>query len=117
MSYQQPKIDQTTVHKIAEFLFGKAEKETDSQFLDRRTDVTGKHVFAALSYYRVLQERFNCATAGAIADIIERLSISSGRKGRLEGVQTLMQQFPRTETLLQGISDLLIKEKMAEKAE
>jgi len=110
MSYRDSKkIDQGTVRKIAEYLFGKAKEESDSQFLDRRTDVTGKEMFRALTYYRILQERFECDTAGSIADILERLSISVQRKGRLEAVQTLMQQFPKTETLEQGISELLRK--------
>jgi len=110
MSYKdQKKLDQGTVRKIADYLFGKAKEESDSQFLDRRTDVSGKEMFRALTYYRILQERFDCVTAGSIADILERLSISVERKGRIEAVHTLMQQFPKTETLEQGISELLRK--------
>jgi len=110
----RPKMDESTVRKIADFLFGKGDKETNSQFLDRRTDIHGKEMFTALTYYRILQERFDCETAGAIGDILERLSISMERKGRTEAVQTLMQQFPKTETLIRGISDELARRKMEE---
>lgn len=111
-SFKQPKMDEGTVRKIADYLFGKSTQESDSKFLDRRTDVSGKDMFAALTYYRILQERFNCETAGAIADILERLSISLERKGRLEAVQTLMQQFPKTETLIRGLSDELARKRV-----
>lgn len=104
---EEGRLSKGTVEKVADFLFGKAKGETDSQFLDRRTDVSGKEMFKALTYYRILEERFKCETAGAVADILERLSISVERKGRLEGVNVLLQQFPKQETLLKGFSELM----------
>lgn len=107
MSKETERLSKGTVEKVADFLFGKAKDESDSQFLDRRTDVSGKEMFKALTYYRILQERFKCETAGAVADILERLSISVNRQGRLEGVNVLLQKFPKQETLLKGFSELL----------
>lgn len=106
--FQKPgtRLDEATVKKISDFLFG---KEFESKYMDMRTEITGKQMFTALTYYRILQEQLKCKAAGAIADILERLAVSTERRGRLEGVQVLMQQFPKTETLLQGVSELLIK--------
>jgi len=56
-------------------------------------------------YYRILQEQYNCEAAGEIADIIERLAISSGRMGRLEAVNILKQELPKKETLIRGVAE------------
>jgi hypothetical protein len=105
------RLDEATVRKISDFLFG---KDIDSKYMDIRTEITGKQMFTALTYYRILQEQLKCKTAGVIADILERLSISTQRRGRSEGVQVLMQQLPKTETLMQGVSELLIRKTQGE---
>lgn len=105
------RLSKGVVDKVADFLFGKAKGESASQFLDRRTDVSGKEMFKALTYYRILQERFKCETAGSVADILERLSISKDRMGRVEGVNVLLQKFPKEETVLKGFSELLERAK------
>ncbi|MEX2738067.1 MAG: hypothetical protein Q6356_003245 [Candidatus Wukongarchaeota archaeon] len=115
--YPEPKSkdDPATIKKIADFLFGRDKNEKDSQFLDRRTDVAGKNMFSALMYYRILQEKFSCKVAGDIANVIERLSISMGRKGREEGVVTLMRRdFPTVQNIRMGLSELLKSESSRE---
>jgi len=104
------KRDQGTVRNIADFLFGKAKNETDNQYLDRRTDISGREMFRALTLYRVIEETFNSEAAGAIGSVLERLSISKTRLGRSEGVTSIMGQFPKVETISVGVSDLLKKE-------
>lgn len=108
-SYQQPK-DEATIRKIAEFLFGKADGESDNQFLDRRTDVSGREMFRALTFYRIIEEKFHSKAAGQIASILERLSISKIRLGRAEGVTAIQGQFPKVETIAIGTSELMKKQ-------
>lgn len=103
------KMDQGTVRKIANYLFD--DKGLDEhEYMDMRTDISNTDLFKALTYYRILGHQFKSKTAIAIADIVERLSISVKRGGRHEGVTTLLQQFPKVESLKTGISNLLEKE-------
>jgi len=106
--------DEATVRKIADYLFGKATKESDNQFLDRRTDVSGREMFRALTFYRIIEEKFHSKAAGQIASILERLSISKTRLGRAEGVQSIMGQFPKVETISIGTSELLLSQQKRE---
>lgn len=98
------------VKQVLDYLFGKEEKkdgEDGSKFLDMRTDISERELFNSLTYYRLLQEQYNCKAAGAIANILERLKVSSNRMGRLEGVNILKQQMPKEETLIKGLADSL----------
>lgn len=110
MSYKfQPKgLDAASAKQVIEFLFGKTgEGDVDSKFLDMRTDITTQTIFQTLSYYRILEEHFDCKAAGKIANILERLCISTSRMGRLEGVAVLKQEMPKVETILRGMSQEL----------
>jgi hypothetical protein len=95
------------VKQVLDYLFGKEEKEGSSKFLDMRTDVSERELFNSLTYYRLLEEQYDCKAAGAIANILERLKISTNRMGRLEGVNILKQQMPKEETLIKGLAESL----------
>ena len=104
------KFDKGAIDKVLDYLFRKPTKTQngeESQFLDTRTDISNREVFTTLMYYRILQEYYGSEAAGKIADIIERLSISLNRMGRLEGVNILKQELPKKETLIRGVAESL----------
>lgn len=121
------KLDKSAVNKVLDFLFGRPEdteikqtkkskdakqeqqqpNQNSKRYMDMRTDITNKETFQALTYYRLLEEQYDCKAAGRVADILECLAISNKRMGRLEGVAILKQQLPKEEVLLKGMSDSL----------
>ena len=109
MSYKDrdQKIDQTTVRKIFNYLFGKGDM-SDSQHLDMRTRIKGREMFGALVFFRVLDEHFDCKTAKKVANILERMSVSDSGMGRLEGVTVLSAPtLPKEIQILRGIDPML----------
>ena len=99
--FSRPRLDQGTVTKITEYLFSKLGL-SESQFLDMRGDVKGRDTFSAIVYYRILDEYYGCESAKIIADLLLRLSISTGERsgsGRTEAVAVLMQSLPK-ETII-----------------
>jgi hypothetical protein len=109
------KFNVTAVKQVLDYLFGKQEeKDGSSKFLDMRTDISERELFNSLTYYRLLEEEYNCKAAGAIANILERLKISAQRMGRLEGVNILKQQMPKEETLIKGLAESLREVKTLE---
>lgn len=115
------KTKKALTDKVGEFLFrrpkanGDAKDETESQFLDTSTVISGKADYAVIAYYRVLKEAYGCEVAGKIADILERLNIATVRSSeawnaRMEGVTVLRQPLPKKETLLRGIAETLKEE-------
>ena len=94
MSYKDRQLDVATVKQISNFLFQDPHKDS-ANYLDIRTDISGREMFTALLFYRILGESFNCKGAMIIGDIIERLSISRKRLGREEGVRILEQGLPK----------------------
>lgn len=114
MSKQGPgRLDPATVKQISNFLFQDPKK--DSEFmLDIRTDIQGKELFGALVFYRILGEHFKCKSATAIANILERLSISTKRMGREEAVRILEQGLPKGAKMLIGADSLMTSERKNE---
>ena len=112
--FRENKIDQAQSRKAVEFLFEKDDgKQGDSsKFLDMRTEIGSAEMFKAVTYYRILEEHFKSSASGKIANILERLAISGKRMARLEAVEILKQQFPKQETITQGISELLATSKL-----
>ena len=107
MSYKKDdRLPQGVISKINAYLFGN-KGLTDNQFLDMRTDISGKKMFQAITYYRLLEEYYECGSAGKIANVLERLSISNTRMGRIEGVKTLIGGVSKEKTILQGIDNAL----------
>jgi len=103
--YQEDKLEKGVTKKISEFLFGRQDgKEDDGKFLDMRTHVFGKDFMNALTYYRILEEQYDCKAAGEIANMLERLAISYDRMSRLEGVSILKGNQPKQETLIKGVA-------------
>lgn len=83
--------EKAVTKQIANFLFqGPKSDEAGHEFLDIRTDINTKEMYAAISYYRILGRYFQCKAADGIASILERLNISSNREGRKEAVLSLM---------------------------
>lgn len=113
MLMSQPQKDQglekAVTKQIANFLFDKPDASETGEFLDIRTDINTKEMYAALSYYRILAEHFKCKAARSIANILERLNISSNREGRREGVIALLQKLPSPKYLPGGLDELMQK--------
>lgn len=107
--FNRPRLDQATVTKITEFLFGKKDL-TESQFLDMRADIKGRDTFSAIVYYRILHEFYGCESARVIADLLERLSISKTREGRSEAVAVLCQNLPKETIIPTGVDRMLKSE-------
>jgi len=108
------KQDPAVTKQIANYLFEKPLEGETGEFLDIRTDVNTKGMFNALVYYRVLGEYFKCKAATRVANILERLSISSNREGRHEGVIGLLQKLGSPKYLSGGMDELMaaLKEKV-----
>lgn len=95
------------------FLFRRPKKdgdETESKFLDTSTVILNKDDYNATTYYRILQEAYGCKAAGTIANILERLNISTVRSveswsSRMEAVTVLKQPLPKKEVLLRGTGE------------
>jgi hypothetical protein len=100
LSYQ----DKSFINKVAEYLFGESK---DSKYLDLRTRVKGEGIYKAVLYYRFFEEKYNCKTAGIIADIMERLAISIEGKGREEAVQAIQKTIlPKTQPVYIGSEEI-----------
>jgi len=92
------RVDASTMRNAGEFLFGKVEekiKDAVSKFLDMRTDISGREMFNAITYYRVLGEYFHCDAAKLVGDLLERLLISRNRMGRKEAVTVLLGELQK----------------------
>jgi len=105
-------LDKSVIKQISEFLFSKfkeknEEKDGENKFLDTRTRIKGKEMFNALTFYRLLEEQYNCKPAGEVADILERLAISDNGEGRLEAFHILKGKTPTEEKMLTGIAEIL----------
>lgn len=107
--FSRPRLDQATVTRITDFLFGKKEL-TESQYLDMRSDIKGRDVFSAIVYYRILNEYYGCESARVIADLLERLSVSSSREGRSEAVAVLCQNLPKETVIPTGVDSMISAE-------
>ena len=105
MSHKDSKLDPATVKQISNFLFQDPQKDS-ALMLDIRTDISGREMFSALTFYRILSEHFNCNAAKVIGNILERLSISRNRMGREEGVRILEQGLPKGAKILVGADSM-----------
>jgi hypothetical protein len=109
----QPKQDQglekAVTKQISNYLFEKPLEKETGEFMDIRTDINTKEMFAALTYYRILYAHFKCDAARSIANILERLSVSNNREGRREGVIALLQKLPSPKYLPGGMDELIQK--------
>jgi len=102
-------LEKAVTKQIANYLFEKPELEDSGEFLDIRTDINTKNMFSALLYYRLLGGYFKCKAATLVANILERLSISSNREGRREAVISLLQKLPSPKYLPSGMDELMRK--------
>jgi hypothetical protein len=106
---EQLGLEKAVTKQIGNFLFEKPTADESGEFLDIRTDVNTKSMFSALLYYRVLGSYFKCKAATQIANILERLSISTNREGRREAVISLLQKLPSPKYLPSGMDELMQK--------
>ena len=100
------KLDSSAVKQVLNYLFGRKE---DSKYLDTSTDISSKEFYKTLTYYGILSEEYDCEAARSIGDLLKRLSISTNRMGRLEGVTVLKQDMGREEIMFRGLSEGLKK--------
>ena len=102
MSKKEDKIlSEADVKKVLQFLFG---EDSTSKYMDMRTEIQEKELFKTLTYYRLLEEDYECRAAGSVANILERLAVSAKRMGRIEGVTILRQQLPKEDIVIRGFS-------------
>jgi len=99
------KISYHTERVAGRYLF--EDKEMDaSKWLDMRTRITSENTMKALVFYGILSEGLECGSAGDIKDMIERMLIARGGKGREEAVEILRQNFPRIREVAKGYESL-----------
>ena len=99
------KISFHTERHAGEFLFNKGNL-SESKYMDMRTRITSEDTMRALIFYGVLKEGLKCKAAGDIKDMIERMLIARGGKGREEGVEILKQNFPRVREVAKGFEKI-----------
>lgn len=102
-------LDKAVTKQIANYLFQEPTKDETGEFLDIRTDINTRNMFSALLYYRILSSYFESKAAGFVANILERLSISTNREGRREAVISLLQKLPSPKYLPSGMDELVSK--------
>jgi len=107
--YEDKGLEKAVTKQIANYLFEKPAPEETGEFLDIRTDVNTKDMFSALLYYRLLSGYFKSKAATMVANILERLSISTNREGRREAVIALLQKLPSPKYLPSGMDELVTK--------
>ncbi len=95
------KISFHTERAAGEYLFEGKDLNT-SQYLDMRTRITSEDTMRALIFYGILSERLDCTAAGDIKNMIERMLIARGGRGRAEAVAILQQNFPRVREVDKG---------------
>lgn len=88
------RISEHTEKKAGDFLFDQGKFE-ESQYLDMRTRIKSEATMRALMFYGILAEGLGSERSKEIKDIVERMLISYGGKGREEAVEVLKQQFPK----------------------
>lgn len=112
-------IDEATVRKVGAYLFDRPTEEEDgkpdikeSQYLDIRTDIGSKQMMNAVFVYRLMHEYFPTpkGAAGRVANVLERLAISSGRGGRKEAVEILRRGIPKVQEIEVGSETRYIQE-------
>lgn len=95
------RISAATERVAGRYLF--EDKDMDSgQWLDMRTRITSENTMKGLIFYGILKEGLNSERAGEIKDMIERMLIARGGKGRSEAVEILRQNFPRVREVDKG---------------
>lgn len=94
------KFDKSSIKKVIWFLFGP--KEGDH--LDTATEIKNRKFFKTLTYYRILDKDYGCSAAKDVCDILERLSISNNRGGRLEATNMFTKELPSEETVFRGLA-------------
>lgn len=106
-------VGQHTAEQAGNFLFDfgiKPEDDKDaielweSQALDQRTRVMGKHVMAALTFYGILYEGFGADAAKVVGNSLKRLLIGLEGKGRDEARTILTQNLPREIEIETGVA-------------
>ena len=95
------KISFHTEKHAGEYLFNRGGLN-ESKYMDMRTRITGEDTMKALIFYGILKEGLKCDAAGKIKDMLERLLIARGGKGREEAVEILKQNFPRIREVERG---------------
>lgn len=94
-----------TEKHAGQYLFDKG-KLNESKFMDMRTRITSEDTMRALIFYGILKEGLKCSAAGNIKDMIERMLIARGGKGREEAVEILKQNFPKIREVEKGYDKL-----------
>lgn len=108
--------EKAVTKQIANYLFaGPKSDDAGHEFLDIRTDINTKEMYAAISYYRILGKYFKCEAASGIASILERLNISSNREGRKEAVLSLMGNLATSKNVPTSLDEYVKKMVDAEK--
>ena len=104
----EKKISYHTERIAGRFLF-EDKGMSASKWLDMRTRITSEHTMKALVFYGILKEGLSCKSAGNVKDMIERMLIARGGKGREESVSILKLYFPRIREVAKGYESLKVE--------
>jgi len=93
----------SVIKALEQFGFG---EPRDNKFLDMRSEITGQHMFEAVSLMRVLGEYYGSTAAPIIANVLLRLSWSKGRASRKELIAAMIgANIQEPEKIVRGLED------------
>jgi len=117
MSYKKDeRLDKHTAKRTGDYLFRfpdsqePREKEDteavkiDSRGLEARTRISGPNTLAALTFYGILRDHFDCEAAQVVSDVLMRLMISANGEGRKEAVEILRGSLPKEVEISRGVA-------------
>ena len=117
-SYKEDeRLDKHTAKRVGDYLFrfpdsqdtrkeeiGDEDIKIDSRGLESRTRISGPNTMAALTFYGILRDHFDCKAAQEVSDILMRLMISTNGDGRKEGVEILRGSLPKEVEISRGVA-------------
>jgi len=118
MSYKKEdnRIDKHTAKRVGDYLFQFPDSQDprkeiddeankiDSRGLEARTRISGPNTLAALTFYGILRDHFECEAAQVVSDVLMRLMISANGEGRKEGVEILRGSLPKEVEISRGVA-------------
>lgn len=110
------RLDKHTAKRAGDYLFSFPDSDTwdpdadkgglviDSRGLEARTRIKGPNTMAALTFYGILRDHFECEAAREVTDVLMRLMISDNGEGRLEAVEILKGSLPKEVEISRGVA-------------
>jgi len=110
------RLDKHTARRVGDYLFRFPDSQDprkdidneaikiDSRGLEARTRISGPNTLAALTFYGILRDHFDCEAAQVVSDVLMRLMISANGNGRKEGVEILRGSLPTEVEISRGVA-------------